>query len=214
MSKWYGYCRVSTDKQDEERQVRELHNYAESRGQGIVIVRERASGAKDRPELYGLLDRLESGDTLAVTEFSRLTRRGVPELLEISRAVRERGAALLELTSGMQYDNTAIGELLLSFTATVDRMERERIGERTRSALAARRAQGVILGRPKGTSRLRAHEDEIARYLTLGINKTAMAKLIGCSRGALLHYLEQRKKGPAKPATNKGGSKAYPGAVS
>lgn len=187
----FGYVRVSTDKQDEQRQVKEILDYCKSKGLGApVIVQEVASGAKDRPELEALLKRIGKGDMLVVSEFSRLTRRGVPELLAIARGVIEQGATLLELTSGMQYDSSAMGELLLAFTATVDRMERERIGERTRSALRERRARGVKLGRPKGKSKLDDKKADILKYASLGINKTAIAKLIGCSRSALLNWVK------------------------
>jgi DNA invertase Pin-like site-specific DNA recombinase len=187
----YGYARVSTDQQDTDRQVRDILEYAKKTGQEApCIVTETASGAKDRPELMTLLDRLGKDDTILVCEFSRLTRRGIPELLEIARTITSKGAALVEIRSNTRYDNSAMGELLMSFTATMDRMERERIGERTKSALRARKAQGVKLGRPS-TSRLDGQVKDINKYLIMGIDKTAISKLLGCSRGALINYLNK-----------------------
>lgn len=188
----YGYCRVSTDKQDEQRQVDELLEYGEQQGLDVAIVRERESAAKALPELEKLLERIGKGDLLVVTEFSRLTRRGIHELLEIARRVQRAGGSLLELSGGMKYDNSPMGELLVAFTATVDRMERERIGERTRSALAMRRKQGVKLGRPAGNSKLESKREEIDKLLELGVTKANIAKIVGCSRSTLYDYLGKR----------------------
>jgi DNA invertase Pin-like site-specific DNA recombinase len=74
----YGYCRISTDKQDAERQVGEILSYCEKNGLGApTIIRETASGAGERPELGKALAGLQEGDTLAVWELSRLTRGGL-----------------------------------------------------------------------------------------------------------------------------------------
>jgi len=190
-AKWYGYARVSTEGQDTDRQVQDLLEYAKKTGAGYpVIVTETASGAKERPELTAMLAGVGAGDTIAVTEFSRLTRRGIPELLEIARTVTAKGAVLIELRSGTRYDDTAMGEMMMSFTATMDRMEREKISERTKSGLKARKAAGVILGRPKGISKLDSKRAEIEKYQKLGINKTAISKLLGCSRTAYLNWLD------------------------
>jgi DNA invertase Pin-like site-specific DNA recombinase len=172
----YGYARVSTDKQEGQRQIDDILAYCKKHGLGAPkIIQETASGAKDRPELAELLDGLGQGDTLLVTEFSRLTRKGVPELLQIARAVTSVGAVLTEIVSGTKYDNTAIGELLIAFTATVDRMERERIGERTKSALQMRKARGMKLGRPTGGSVLDQHKNDILKYQELGMTKSQIA---------------------------------------
>ena len=194
-AKWYGYARVSTDGQDTDRQVQDLLEYAKKTGAGYpVIVTETASGAKERPELMAMLAGVGYGDTIAVTEFSRLTRRGIPELLEIARTVTAKGAVLIELRSGTRYDDSAMGEMMMSFTATMDRMEREKISERTKSGLKARRGAGVILGRPKGVSKLDARREEIKKYQNMGINKTAIAKLVGCSRTAYLNWLDIQER--------------------
>ena len=68
-------------------------------------------------------------------------------------------------------------------------VERDLISERTREGLAKARASGRKLGRPKGSlgvSRLDGKEDEIRRFLALGVSKTAIAKITGVSRTALL----------------------------
>jgi len=71
------------------------------------------------------------------------------------------------------------------------RIERELISARTKSALAARKASGKKLGRPAGKSKLDEKRAEIARYQQLGINKTAISKLVGCTRATYLHWLKR-----------------------
>ena len=197
-----GYARVSTDAQDTDRQVRDIIAYAKKTGAGAPrIVTETASGAKDRPELMATIAGLVPGDTLVVTEFSRLTRRGIPELLEIARKVTGKGAALVEMRSGTRYDDTAIGELLISVTATFDRMERERIGERTKSALQARKAAGVKLGRPAGQG-VKVPEAakaagvslaDIDRMLGAGASAATVARLLGLDARTVLRWNRERK---------------------
>jgi len=197
-----GYARVSTDAQDTDRQVRDIIAHAKKTGAGAPrIVTETASGAKDRPELMATMAGLVPGDTLVVTEFSRLTRRGIPELLEIARKVTGKGAALVEITSGIRYDNTAIGELLIAVTATFDRMERERISERTKSALQARKAGGMKLGRPAGQG-VKVPEaakaagvplEDLDRMLGAGASAATVARLLSLDARTVLRWKQERK---------------------
>jgi DNA invertase Pin-like site-specific DNA recombinase len=186
----YGYCRISTDKQDTERQVGEILSYCEKEGLGApVIVRETASGAGERPELEKVLAGLQEGDTLAIWELSRLTRGGVAALFHIAEQVRKAGGRLLETKSGTVIDSTVAGEAYVFALGLAARIERDMISDRTKSALKARKAAGVKLGRPEGKSKLDVRQDEIEKYQKLGINKSAIAKLLGCSRSAYLHWL-------------------------
>lgn len=191
-SRVIGYCRVSTDKQDAERQVGEILSYCEkNKLSSPIIVRETASGAGDRPELEKILSGLQSGDTLAVWELSRLTRGGVAALFSIADQVRKAGGRLLETKSGTVIDSTVAGEAYVFALGLAARIERDMISDRTKSALQARKAMGVKLGRPQGQSKLDSKRDEIVKYQKLGINQTAIAKLIGCSRSAYIHWLQK-----------------------
>ena len=78
-------------------------------------------------------------------------------------------------------------------------VERDLISERTREGLARAKASGKKLGRPKGSlgvSRLDGKEDEIRRFLKLGISKSALAKITGVSRLTLYHFLGTRGLNP------------------
>jgi DNA invertase Pin-like site-specific DNA recombinase len=192
MARVIGYCRVSTDRQDAERQVTEILNYCHTHGLGDpVIVRETASGAKDRPELERTLANLKPDETLAVWELSRLTRGGVGSLFSIVEQVRKAQAKLLETKSGTVIDSSVAGEAYVFALGLAGRIERELISARTRSALQARKAAGVKLGRPAGKSKLDEKRAEIEKYQALGINKTAISKLVGCTRATYLNWLSR-----------------------
>ena len=78
-------------------------------------------------------------------------------------------------------------------------LERDLISERTREGLARARSTGKKLGRPKGSlgvSRLDGKEDEIRRFLKLGVSKSAIAKITGVSRPTLYHFLGTRGLSP------------------
>ena len=79
-------------------------------------------------------------------------------------------------------------------------VERDLISERTRAGLAKARAAGQKLGRPKGSlgvSRLNGKEDDIRRFLELGVSKTAIAKLTGVSRTTLYSFMWTRGLKPS-----------------
>ena len=85
--------------------------------------------------------------------------------------------------------NWVVGlKVMTTLFALFAEVERDLISERTREGLAKARASGRKLGRPKGSlgvSRLDGKEDEIRRFLELGVSKTAIAKITGVSRTGL-----------------------------
>lgn len=192
MARVIGYCGVSTDRQDTERQVAEILDYCHAHSLGDpVIVRETESGAKERPELERVLASLKPEETLAVWELNRLTRGCVGSLFGIVEQVRKAQARLLETRSGIFIDSSPAGEAYVFALGLVGRIERELISARTKSAIAARKAPGKKLGRPAGKSKLDDKRAEIEKYQALGINKTAISKLLGCSRATYLHWVSR-----------------------
>jgi DNA invertase Pin-like site-specific DNA recombinase len=190
----YAYTRISTDKQDSARQVEEIVAYCKAHTLGNpVIIQETASGAGERPQLEETIERLSKGDCLAVWELSRLTRGGVSALFQIIGRVRDRGAQTIETKSGTVIDTSVAGEAYVFALGLASRIERDLISDRTKSALRARKASGVKLGRPAGKSKLDARIEEIEKYRSLGLNATAICKLIGCSRGTYENWQKRNK---------------------
>ena len=148
-----GYLRVSTEKQHPANQQDEIRRFAESK-QLIVNhwVTEVASGKKsERDRKLGvLLRRLKRDDTLIVTEISRLSRT-LTDIMAIMGKCLERGINLYTTKEGYSFDNTINSKVLCFAFGLVAEIERNLISMRTKEALALRKAEGVTLGRRKGS---------------------------------------------------------------
>lgn len=191
----YGYARCSTseDRQDINRQKRELAKLGVDEKN---IYFEYASGTlKDRTELNRLLNTVKQGDTIAVTEVSRLTRT-TAHLCEILSFIQEKH---LQLLIGSSFDADCRNEQINSMTkgmimmwGVFAEMERDMIAERIRSGMENAKAKGKTLGRPKITKE--DLPDKFWKYLNLynegKINKSDFARLIGVSRPTLYVYLD------------------------
>lgn len=153
-----GYIRVSTDMQTAsgaglEGQKAWLAAEADRRGMVLEIVQEsEAMSGKSylkRLALIDALNRLDAGkaSALAVAKLDRLSR-SVADFLTILERSR-RGKWSLVIGDLSLDTSTPIGEAMATITATFAQLERKRIGERTKDALAIKKAQGVQLGRPR-----------------------------------------------------------------
>lgn len=138
----YIYSRVSTDKQTHNNQLAELQR----RYPNAIVVEETISGFKQKPELDMLIDKLERNDTLIIAAFDRLGRKMV-DVITLIEDLCLRGVNLISLREGLDY-STPSGRLVIQILAAVAEMERSLISERTKAALAARKAKGMKLGAP------------------------------------------------------------------
>lgn len=179
-----GYARVSTVDQSLERQVDELT------AAGAEEVRtEVGSGKKgaDRPVWDELLRSLREGDTLMVTELSRLGR-STSQLSTLADDLQDRGVALRILNLGID-TGTPSGRLVYSIISAVAQMERELLIERTMSGLAAARARGRKGGRKPSITDAqirRAQKLYDARDLTVA----EIAATIGVSRQTIYRHID------------------------
>lgn len=149
------YLRVSTDEQSVglEAQRAAIDSIAKQRGLDVVseFVDENVSGALeiiDRPALLKALVMLndKQADRLIVSKLDRLARNTIVAL-QLDKTAERQGWAIV--FGDLDIDtSTAAGKLQLSMFASFSQFERDRIAERTREALAIKRAQGVSLGRP------------------------------------------------------------------
>jgi DNA invertase Pin-like site-specific DNA recombinase len=156
MTRVIGYVRVSTAEQGEsgaglDAQVAKILATADAREWDVVEIREEVASGKSmekRPVLARCIDDIEAGkaDALVAAKLDRLSRSTLDFTTLVDRA-RAGGwkIAVLDLDLDM---TTPIGEFVATMMAALAQFERKLIGERTKAALAARRAQGVRLGRP------------------------------------------------------------------
>lgn len=148
-----GYLRVSTCKQHLANQQDEIRRFAESRDLKVdVWVNEVVSGKKREQErrLGNLLRRMKRGDTLIVTEMSRLSR-SMTDLMAIMGKCLRKGIKLYTTKEKYSFDDTINSKVLCFAFGLVAEIERNLISMRTREALALRRAEGMVLGRKKGS---------------------------------------------------------------
>jgi DNA invertase Pin-like site-specific DNA recombinase len=153
-----GYIRVSTDKQTDsgaglEGQRSYLKAEATHRGALLEIISEveatSGKSTKKRPALMEALDRLDRGEAhaLAVSKLDRLSRSVADFLMILERSRKGKWALII---GDLSLDtSTPMGEAMATISATFAQLERRRIGERTKEALAVKKAEGVILGSPR-----------------------------------------------------------------
>jgi putative DNA-invertase from lambdoid prophage Rac len=181
--KVWGYARVSTDEQHASAQEPEL------RAAGAAdIVLETGSGAGDLPALRSLVARLRPGDTLAVTEVSRLGRT-TPGVLALADELRRRGVALRVTRLGVD-TATPAGQLVLSMMAALAAYGRSQLLERQRAGVVAARIRGVRFGRPPAMTD--AQIDHAADLIRAGATLSATAAMMGVGKTTLSRAIRRR----------------------
>jgi DNA invertase Pin-like site-specific DNA recombinase len=186
------YCRVSTDDQSCERQLNDLHAFAERAGYNVTAVfQEKASGVKtDRVERAKLLKLAQARkiDLVLVTELTRWGRSTV-DLLDTLQDLNAQGVSVIAQT-GSQFDlDTAQGKMIAGMLSVLAAFERDLISERTKSGLASARAKGKKLGRQKGQNPSDKYAKAVLKHVADGrtyrwishemqINKTTVTAIV------------------------------------
>ncbi len=195
-AKTIGYLRVSTADQDLDKFRADVLEFANQRDFGRVeFVQEKVSGKKPwrERELGQVVENLAEGNRLIVPELSRLGRSTI-EVLEIIQYAKAAGACIYAVKGGWQLDNSMQSKIISTVLAMLSEIERDLIAERTKEALAAKRAAGVKLGRRPGPgkSKLDEHEEEISALLANGSTKRFVAERYGTTVQNLSHWLRKR----------------------
>jgi DNA invertase Pin-like site-specific DNA recombinase len=179
-----GYARVSTDKQDLEKQRHLLLDYAQTHQMLIQeFIGAEVSSSRDTAErkIDELLSKLQKGDTLLVAELSRLGRNML-QTLNIINELSEKGVSIVFIRQPELSTTGPHTKLLLAIYSYFAEAERDYISIRTKQGLAAAKAKGKKLGRPKGSRNkervLDPYRDQILNYLQMGVNLSAIRKII------------------------------------
>lgn len=153
MEKIYGYIRVSSTDQNEDRQLDAMNGVGVSEGN---IYLDKQSGKDfERPQYKKLIKRLRSGDLLYILSIDRLGRNYEEIQKQWRLLTKELGVdicvidmPLLDTRNGKDLMGTFIADLVLQILSFVAQSERENIKKRQAEGIAAAKARGVLFGRP------------------------------------------------------------------
>ncbi len=193
----YGYIRVSTDKQTVENQRFEIMNFAN--GTNIKIdkwIEETISGnmAVEKRKIGALLKKLNKGDILISSEISRLGRN-LMMIMSILNICMQKGIHVWTIKDNYRLGNDINSKVLAFAFGLSAEIERNLISQRTKEALARKKNEGAVLGRPKGSkstrTKLSGKEERIKEMLQEGISKSAIARRMKVSRITLLTFIKK-----------------------
>lgn len=194
----YGYIRVSTDKQTMENQRFEIQNFCNREHLSIDgWIEETISGTKNynKRALGHLLSKVQKDDMIICAELSRLGRN-LFMIMEILNICMTKECKVWTIK-----DNYRLGEdiqskvLAFAFGLSAE-IERNLISQRTKEALAKRKAEGVILGRPKGRKsspekyKLARKKTLVIELLRNGTSQRQIAKICKVDRNTLARFMK------------------------
>lgn len=200
---YYGYARVSTKEQNEERQVIALKEFMtrECSSERYVILTDKESGKDfNRQDYRRIIRRIKSGDVFVVKSIDRLGRN-YEEILEQWRVItKEKGAEivvidmpLLDTRKSRDLTGTLIADIVLQLLSYVSQNERESIRRRQAEGIAAAKARGVRFGR-EPIKRPETYEQVLRRYKNGDINATEAGKRLGVCRVTFTKWVKQDRQ--------------------
>jgi DNA invertase Pin-like site-specific DNA recombinase len=147
--------------------------------------------------LLGLIETLQTGDRLMVSELARLGR-SLGQMVQIVERLLQRGVRLVAMKEAIRFEGqqTLQTKAMIALFGLFAEVERDLIAERTREGLAAARAKGKRLGRPKGAlgkSKLDGKEPDIQLLLRKHVSKASIARIVEVSPTTLHHFIKTRK---------------------
>ncbi|MCL2272781.1 MAG: master DNA invertase Mpi family serine-type recombinase [Treponema sp.] len=194
----YGYIRVSTDRQTVDNQRFEIERFCSKNNFKIEQwIEETISGTKipEKRLLGSLLEEVKKGDLIVCSELSRLGR-SLLMIMSILNHLMLCGVRVWTIKDNYRLgDNIQSKVLAFAFGLSAE-IERDLVSQRTKEALARKKAEGVILGRPVGKKstrvKLSGHETEIQGLLDKNTSKSAIGRLFGVDRMTVYSFIKER----------------------
>lgn len=195
----YGYIRVSTDRQTVENQRYEINQFCGLKEMVVnKWIEETISGSKNVEDrkLGKLLRKMKKDDVLICSELSRLGRN----LLMIMGVLNEcmnRDIQVWTIKDNYRLGSDINSKVLAFAFGLSAEIERNLISQRTKEALARKRAEGVILGRPVGSksskTKLTGQEKKIQDLLDRKVSYSAIGRILGVHRLTVSTFVKDGK---------------------
>ena len=194
----YGYIRVSTDKQTVENQRFEINQFC--RQQNLKVdkwIEETISGSKtyDKRALGKLLKDIQKDDILICAELSRLGRN-LFMIMEILNICMRKECKVWTIKDNYRLGDDIQSKVLAFAFGLSAEIERNLISQRTKEALARKKAEGVVLGRPVGSKskkvKLSGQEEVIRVLLERNVSKCEIARIFGVDRMTVASFIKNR----------------------
>lgn len=204
MAKIVAYIRVSTDKQDMQTQKLEILDYAQKNkmmvDQFIEVEVSSRKSRKDR-RIKALMEQLDQGDVLILSELSRLGR-SVTGVIEIVNQLLQNRVRLVVLKQGLDFtQHNMMTKTMVTMFALFAELERDLISDRTKRGMLKARAAGKLIGRPKGTTggyKLDPYAKEIEQLRLAGVSCAAIARMLQ-QQGISVHVNTVRRFCDSRP---------------
>ena len=197
----YGYIRVSSDKQTVENQRFEINNFCQHEQMQIDgWIEETISGTKnyDKRALGTLLKKVQKDDLIICAELSRLGR-SLFMIMEILSLCMKKECKVWTIKDNYRLGDDIQSKVLAFAFGLSAEIERNLISQRTKEALARKKAEGVVLGRPKGRKsapekyKLSGKKILIEELLKQNISQRKIAKICKVDRNTLLRFLRRQQ---------------------
>ena len=194
----YGYIRVSSDKQTVENQRFEINNFCEREQLKIDgWIEETISGTKsyNKRELGKLLNRVQKDDLIICAELSRLGRN-LFMIMEILNLCMNKECRVWTIKDNYRLGDDIQSKVLAFAFGLSAEIERNLISQRTKEALARKKAEGVVLGRPKGKKtspekyKLHGKRILIEELLKNDVSQRQIAKICKVDRNTLARSIK------------------------
>jgi len=198
--KTIAYICVTSNKQATESQREDILGYTHKHTISVDEYAEiELSGKKsiDQKNIHGLLDRLNTGDTFITSELSSLGRSSA-QVITIVNALVEKKVRFIAVKQSIDIhtEQDTTSRVMACMFGLFAQLERDLVSRRTKQGLAERRAAGVRLGRPKGStgkSKLDPHKEQIALMLKHKAPLSYIARVYNVTWPTVSHFIKTRK---------------------
>jgi DNA invertase Pin-like site-specific DNA recombinase len=206
-SKVIGYLRVSTGDQELEKNKSDILHLANHLNLGRVnFVEEIVSGKVSwkKRKIAEIIEEITKGDTLIVSELSRLGR-SMLECMEILSVAVEKGVRVYAVKGNWSLDSSIQSKIVAMAFSMASEIERDLISQRTKEALRYKKEQGIKLGRPPGPgkSKLDEFRPEIEALLANGTTQRFIARRYQTTEANLCNWLNKNSLRVKQPASQK-----------